>query len=202
MADTKQQGPVPYKYVSPGFEGVYTGERSASPAEEIITERTADDDGNAIARWPVFSWTFEGQEKDWDDEIRHINEMQARLGPLDDDTRQIRAHIGSLVPCDSGLPVTVDELLGAIGRGKLSEPSFRNGCWCPGMWWRQRTTQPLQMESMRTVHAVLTGYLAGRSRADVVADSPHAAGFIRRTHKDLLEHAAALGVSGREWMVR
>ena len=44
------------------------------------------------------------------------------------------------------------------------------------------TTQPLHMESMRTVHAVLTDYLAGRSRADAVGDSPHAAGFIRRTY--------------------
>jgi hypothetical protein len=74
--------------------------------------------------------------------------MQAKLGPLDDDTRQIRAHIGSLVPCDSGLPVAVDELLSAIGRGKLSEPSFHNGCWCGGMWWEQQTTQPLQAERL------------------------------------------------------
>ena len=176
MAETTRHRPVPYGLVSPGFEGVYTGEKAASPNEET------DDAGNVIGRWPVFSWTFPGQEKDWDDEIRHINEMQARLGPLEDDARQIRAHIASLVPCDSGLPVTVDELLGAIGRGKLSEPSFRNGCWCPGMWWQQRTTQPLQIDSMRTVHAVLTGYLAGRCKADAVGDSPHAAGFIRRTY--------------------
>ena len=184
MVETTRQRLVPYGLVSPGFESVYTGEKSASPIDEteLITARTTDDAGNVIVRWPVFSWTFPGQEKDWDDEIRNINEMQARLGPLDDDTRQIRAHIASLVPCDSGLPVTVDELLDAIGRGKLSEPSFRNGCWCPGMWWQQRTTQPLHMESMRTVHAVLTGYLAGRSRADAVDDSPHAAGFIRRTY--------------------
>lgn len=184
MAETKRQRPVPYGLVSPGFEAVYTGEKSSSPIEEteIITARATDDVGNVIVRWPVFSWTFPGQEKDWDDEIRHINGMQARLGPLDDDARQIRAHIASLVPCDSGLPITVDELLNAIGCGKLSEPSFRNGCWCPGMWWQQRTTQPLHMESMRTIHAVLTEYLARRSRADAVADSPHAAGFIRRTY--------------------
>jgi hypothetical protein len=184
MAETKRQRPVPYGLVSPGFEGVYTGEKSASPIDEteLITSRVTDDAGNVIVRWPVSSWTFPGQEKDWDDEIQYINEMQARLGPLDDDARQIRAHIASLVPCDSGLPVTVDELLNTIGRGKLSEPSFRNGCWCQGMWWQQRTTQPLHMESMRTVHAVLTGYLAGRSRADAVGDSPHAAGFIGRAY--------------------
>jgi len=182
MAENKQHKPVPYEFVSPGFEGVYTGETSSSPIDEtvIITERTTDDDGNVIVRWPVFTWTFPGQEKDWDGEIRHLNDMQAKLGPLDDDTRQIRAHIGSLVPCDSGLPVAVDELLSAIGRGKLSEPSFHNGCWCGGMWWEQQTTQPLQAESMRTMHSVLTGYLAGRSSADVLAEFPHAAGFVRR----------------------
>jgi hypothetical protein len=157
---------------------------SSSPLEEteIITVRTTDDAGNVMVQWPVFSWTFPDQEEDWDEEIRHINEMQASLGPLDDDTRQIRAHIGSLVPCDSGLPVTVDELLNAIGRGTLSEPSFRNGCWCPGMWWQQRTTQPLHMDTMRTVHAVLTGYLAGRLGADAVGNSPQTAGFVRRTY--------------------
>ena len=134
MAETKRQKLVPYEFVAPGFEGVYTGEWSSSPAEEteIITVRATDDAGNVIVRWPVFTWTFPGKEKDWDDEIRHINKMQVELGPLDDDTRQIRAHIGSLVPCDSGMPVTVDELLGAIGRGKLSEPSFHNGC----LGWR------------------------------------------------------------------
>ena len=55
--------------------------------------------------------------------------MQEKLGPLDDKIRQIHAHIGSLVPCDGGFPVTVDELLNAIGRGELSDPSFHNGCW-------------------------------------------------------------------------
>lgn len=182
MSDTKQQRLVPYEFVSPGFEGVYTGERSSEPIDEteIITTRATDEVGNVISRWPVFTWTFPGKEEDWDDEIQHLNEMQVSLGPLDDDTRQIRAHIGSLVPCDSGLPVTVDELLGAIGRGKLSEPSFHNGCWCPGMWWEQRTTQPLQADSMRTIHAMLTSYLAGKSVADVLAESSHAAGLTRR----------------------
>jgi len=175
---------VPYEFVSPGFEGVYTGEKSSAPIDEteIITTRTTDEDGNVISRWPVFAWTFPGKEKDWDDEIRHLNEMQVRLGPLDDDTRQIRAHIGSLVPCDSGLPVTVDELLRAIGRGELSEPSFHNGCWCPAMWWRQMTTQPLHAESMRTIHAILTGYLAGTSKAAAADRFPNATGFVQRTY--------------------
>ena len=41
MAETKRQKLVPYESVTPDFEGVYTGERSSSPAEEteIITVR-------------------------------------------------------------------------------------------------------------------------------------------------------------------
>jgi hypothetical protein len=162
---------VPYDMVSPGFEGIYTGKKSSSEGE-------SDDAGNEIHRWPVFTWTSPGQEKDWDEEIGHINSMQSKLGDLDDSTRQIRAHIGSLVPCDSGFPVTVDELLNAIGRGKLDVPSFHNGCWCCGMWWKQKTTQPFHIESMRTIHAVLTGYLAGKGKEDFIKRYPHAAGFI------------------------
>ncbi len=171
----KTKGPVPYASLSPGFEAIYTGKKSSSEGE-------SDGEGNEISRWPVFTWTFPGQEKDWDEEIKHINEMQSKLGELDDSTRRIRAHIGSLVPCDSGFPVTVDELLNAIGKGNLDEPSFHNGCWNPGMWWEQKTTQPLHIESMRTIHAVLTGYLAGKSKKDFIKKYHHAEGFIDRTY--------------------
>jgi len=167
---------VPYELLSPGFEAIYTGKKASSEGE-------SDNAGNEISRWPVITWTFPGQEKDWDEEIKHINTMQSKLGDLDDSTRQIRAHIGSLVPCDSGLPVTVDELLNAIGRGKLEVPSFHNGCWCSAMWWKQKTTQPFHMESMRIIHTVLTGYLAGKSRKGFVKEFPSAAGFINRTYE-------------------
>ncbi|MHC4070298.1 MAG: hypothetical protein ACYSR8_12130, partial [Planctomycetota bacterium] len=176
MANEKKNKLVPYDAVSPGFEGIYTGKKSSSEGE-------SDDEGNEISRWPVFTWTFPGQEKDWDEEIKHINNIQSKLGDLDDSTRQIRAHIASFVPCDSGFPVTVDELLNAIGRGKLDEPSFHNGCWCPGMWWEQKTSQPLQMQSVMTIRDVLTGYLAGKGKEEFVKRYPHAAGFINRTHE-------------------
>jgi len=87
------------------------------------------------------------------------------------------------VPCDNGFPVTVDELLNAIGRGKLDGPSFRNGCWCSGMWWEQKTTQPSHIESMRTIHDVLTGYLEGKDKKDFIREFPHAEGFINRTYE-------------------
>ena len=184
MANEKKNKLVPYDAVSPGFEAIYTGKKSSSEGEklDIITTITSDNAGNEIRRWPVFSWTFPGQEKEWDEEIKHINNMQSELGDLDDCTRQIRAHIASLVPCDSGFPVTVDELLNAISRGKLDEPSFRNGCWCSGMWWQQKTTQPAHIESMRTINTILKGYLAGEPREDFIREFPGAAGFINRTY--------------------
>lgn len=185
MATTKKSKLVPYDALSPGFEAIFTGQKASTKGEkvDIITILTSDEAGNEIRKWPVFSWTFPGQEKDWDREIKHLNNLQGKLGPLDDGTRRIRAHIASLVPCDSGFPVTVDELLNAIGRGKLEVPSFRNGCWCSGMWWRQRTTQPSQVESMRIIQTVLTGYLDGKSRTGLIQDFPGAAGFIDRTYE-------------------
>jgi hypothetical protein len=137
VKNKKTRGPIPYDMLSPGFEAVYTGEKSSEPVEkdELITGLTTDKNGNIIRKWPTVTWTFPGQEKNWDAEIKYINKMQSELGPLDDNVRQIRAHIASFVPCDSGFPVTVDELLNAIGKGKLDEPSFHNGCWCPGLWW-------------------------------------------------------------------
>ena len=175
---------VPYNMVSPGFEAIYTGGKTSSEGEkvEMITTVIADETGNEIRKWPVVSWTFPGEEKNWDEEIKYINGMQSKLGALDDSARQIRAHIASLVPCDSGFPVTVDELLNAIGRGKLDEPSFRNGCWCSGMWWEQKTTQPSHMKSMKTINNILKGYLAGEPREDFIREFPAAAGFINRTY--------------------
>jgi len=180
----KKERLVPYNMVSPGFEAIYTGRKASSEGEkvEMITTVIADETGNEIRKWPVVSWTFPGEEKDWDEEIKYINNMQSKLGELDDGTRRIRSHIASLVPCDSGFPVTVDELLNAIGRGKLDEPSFRNGCWCSGMWWEQKTTQPLHMESMKTINTILKGYLAGGPREDFIREFPGAAGFINRTY--------------------
>lgn len=228
MENKQKKGLVPYDMVAPGFEAMYMGEKSSSPVEktEIITTLTTDKAGNIIRKWSVFPWTWPGQEKDWDDSIKYINKMQIKLGHLDENFRQIRAHIASLVPCDSGFPVTVDELLNAISRGKLAEPSFRNGCWCPGMWWNQKTSQPSHMESMNIIYTILTGYLAGKPKTDFTRDFPQAEGFINHTyewlaaclwhnltynliggnpgglvrHKDLLDLAAQAGISVREWM--
>lgn len=179
----KNKGPVPYASLSPGFEAIYTGKKSSSDSKkvEIITTVTSDNAGHEIRKWSVVSWTWPGQEKEWDEEIKYLNNMQRKLGNLDDATRQIRAHIASLVPCDSGFPVTVDELLNAIGKGRLDEPSFRNGCWCSGMWWQQKTTQPFQNDCMKTIHSILQDYLAGEIREELLKEFPYASPLINRT---------------------
>ena len=86
MANKKKIRLVPYDMVSPGFEAIYTGKESSSESEkeDIITTITSDNAGNEIIRWPVFSWTFPGQEKGWDEEVKHINNIQSQLGALDD----------------------------------------------------------------------------------------------------------------------
>ena len=106
MKDDSKRGPVPNDAVSPGFEAVYTGMKSSSRDErvEMVTTVTADEAGNELRKWPVFTWTMPGDEKNWDQEIKHINSMQRKLGPLDDRVRQIRAHIGSLAAAAFRLP--------------------------------------------------------------------------------------------------
>jgi hypothetical protein len=181
---------VPYDQVSPGFEAAYTGETSSTPAQEteLITTLHSDEDGNLIRQWSTIPWTFPDKESgwkegEWDDTVKHLHEMQIKLGPLTDSIRRIRAHITGLTPCDSGLPVTVDELLFAIARGKPDRSCFRNGCIDSGMGRQQKTSQPQQMESLKTIHAVLNAYLAGEPRQDAIKAHPEATGFINRTYQ-------------------
>jgi hypothetical protein len=181
---------VPYDQVPPGFEAVYTGETSSTPVQEneMISTLHSGADGNLIRRWCTIPWIFPDKEAgwkegEWDDTIKHLRDMQAKLGPLSDSIRQLRAHITSLIPCDSGLPVTVDELLFAIARGKLERSSFKNGCLCSGLGCRLKTSQPRQAESTRTIHAVLNAYLEGEPREDTIKAHPEATGFIKRSYE-------------------
>ncbi|MFB0505069.1 MAG: hypothetical protein ACETWE_14735 [Candidatus Bathyarchaeia archaeon] len=181
----EKRGLVPYGLVSPGFEAVYTGEKSDSFVERVEgpMRLVADDSGNVMRVWSVWTWTWPGQERDWDDEIKYINNMQMELGRLDDETRRIRAHIGSLVPCDNGFPVTVDELLGAIGSGKLGVPSFHNGCWMGSMWWDTRSTQPFDVKAIQTIYDVLKACVESIPKDELLERFPYARGFIERTYE-------------------
>jgi hypothetical protein len=179
---------VPYDQVSPGFEATYTGETSSTPVQEneMISTLHSDESGNLIRQWSTIPWTFPDKEDgwkegQWDDTVKYLHEMQSKLGPLTDSIRRIRAHITGLTPCDSGLPVTVDELLFAIARGKLDGASFRNGCIDSCMARQVKTSQSLHGESMRTIHAFLKAYLAGQSREACLEAFPKAAGFVNRS---------------------
>ena len=165
---------APYDLLKPGWEGVYTGEKSDTPDD------STDDKGNVISQWST--WPFAGGGADWAQwgaEARHINAMQQALGTLSEEVRRIRIHMGGLVLCDSGAPISIDELLSAIGSGVLPQKPFRVGCWPGG---QGRTTRPHHSESMRIIESVLRGYLAGKPEQHFTLEFPHASGFVRRTY--------------------
>jgi len=179
MMMNKAKRLVPYELTEPGWEALYTGERREAPDD------TTDAQGNVLERWSTWAFVWDG-EKEWsdsDEEIVYINKMQEKLGELDDDTRQIRAHIGSFVPCDSGVPVTIDELLMAIGSGKIVGSPFHNGCWVPNMWWQSRMSQPGQPEAMTVIQTILQRYLDGKPKQDSIQEFPYARLFATRTYE-------------------
>ena len=172
MGGSREGRFVPYERTIPGREAVYTGERLDTP------NGSTDEEGYVINDWPLWTWT--GLEMEPCAEIDRINRMQESLGDLDDEVRRIRAHIASLAHCDNGFPVTVDELLTAIGGGTLPDAPFHNGCFFS---LGTRGTQPRQVESMRVIDAVLDHYLAGGSCQKMIREFPHAGGFIARTYE-------------------
>lgn len=175
MSSMKNGELVPYRLVSPGFEAVYTGKTKTS--QQDLT----DEQGNVFAEWPIWPWMFSDNE--WDAEILLINRIQETLGDLDHATRKIRAHIGSLVPCDSSFPVPVDEILNAIGTGALPEMPFRDGCFMGAPFDKMRCSQPRHVEAMQTVRTILKRYLWGKGKEELATQFPYASGFITRTYQ-------------------
>jgi hypothetical protein len=176
-----QQGDLAsYESVPVGFERVYTGDKEISRIDTSDTDLvfSTDEDGYVTMQYSLWGFAHTSPEK-WNDEIRAINKLQEPLGYLSDDVRRIRAHIASLVPCDNGVPVTIDEILNTIGTGKLPEPAFHPGCWLAS---GKRTTQPQQVESMRVIETVLRGYLEGRNQKDLIEHYPYARNFIIRSY--------------------
>ena len=180
MKKKKADQLVPYDMVSPGWEAEYTGENDLSlfNSDQLFTYST-DTEENVMVRYS--QWGFEHlKEEDWNDEIRYINSMQSKLGFLDENIRRIRQYIASLVCCDSGIPVSIDEILNIIGTGHLPEPAFHTGCWIGG---GTRSTQPNHVDSMKVIEDVLEGFLNGNLEEAFIAKYPHAKGFIKRAYE-------------------
>jgi hypothetical protein len=183
MTSAKRPQPgdfAPDESLQIGFEATYTGQtdlEALDRSDDMLTY-DADVDGNVYMRYSLWGFCYTKPE-DWTDEIRLINCRQAQLGPPDAETRAIRAQITSLVPCDSGFPVTVDELLNAIGTGRLPKPAFHPGCWLSR---GTRTTQPGQPESMRVIETTLRAYLEGTPAHNLTTQHPYAHGFIERAY--------------------
>lgn len=172
---------VPSDLLEPGFEGRYTGSTdiSAFKSDDLWTY-SADSDGNVYMKYSTWGFAHATPDK-WNDEIRYINSLQAKLGRLDDKTRRTRQHLASLVCCDNGVPVTIDESLNAIGTGALPANPFHTGCWMSIE--KQRTTQPGDTAAMKLVEEVLRGLLAGKPMQSFLVSYPYAKGFIERTYQ-------------------
>lgn len=91
MNMSSSQRLVPYNLLSPGYEAIYTSRKAR--AEPQSTEGPclieADDEGNEVMRWSLWSWTGVLLESDWDEDIKHINGMREALWPLSDEARKI-----------------------------------------------------------------------------------------------------------------
>jgi len=180
MAAKAKDELVRQELLEPGFEARYTGGTDiAACKSDDCRAYSVDPDGNVFMKYSTWGFAHATPDK-WNDEIRYINSLQAALGLLDDKTRRIRQHVASLECCDSGVPVTIDEVLNAIGTGALSANPFHPGCW---MGQGQRTTQPGDTAAMKLVEEVVRGLLAGKPMQEFLAAYPYAQGFIERTYQ-------------------
>jgi hypothetical protein len=176
---------VPYEQVEPGFEAAYTGERInvESTAQDRTDDLLVDNEGRVVRKWCTYAAWFSDKPQDWDGDISMLNVLQERLGRLDDEIRRIRAHIGTIEACDVGLPVAVDEGLGAIGHGRFLCHPFRAGCRCGDEPWELRGAQPRQVECMQAIRDTISRYRSGELPDNLVRAYPYAEGFVRRTYQ-------------------
>ena len=169
---------VPYALTKHGFEALY-GQTVSLPDD--YCRQSVDDTGRPYRAYSLWGFAYT-QENQWTPEIIQLNHLQSALGPLDDNTRLIRAMIAGLVACDNGFPATIDEILIAIGRGIPPEQPFHAGCWMsPG----HRSTQPGHTEALATIASILRAYLDGADSSRLLERYPFAAGFITRTWQAL-----------------
>ena len=151
---------LPHGIAPVGFEAMYTGQTAPSSESDEYRDCRVDAEGTPYVLYSL--WGFAHiKEENWNDEIRLLNSMQQELPQLSDDVRRIRQQIASLVCCDSGVPVTIDEILNAMGTGRLPGHPFHAGCW---MSLGVRSTQPEHIQSMRTIDAIIRGHVDGIPR--------------------------------------
>jgi hypothetical protein len=196
MKGKKENELVPFELVEPGFEAVWTGTKLKKGeklkeggdqeygAGSIIGEGNyafADEEGNVYRKWSLWSYTLD--KTTWDDAIRYINQLQSRLGPLSEEVRRIRAHISSFVHCDIGFPVTVDQMLEAIGRGRLANDALTAGCWQPLCLGGTEPRHFIDRKTMAVIEKALLSYLDGQPAEKLVSEYPFAKGFIKRTYE-------------------
>jgi len=139
---------------------------------ELMTEAAYTDNGErTIETIDLSVW---GPDR----EIALIKGMLEELKTLDEPARRIRSHISSFMGCDSGVPATIDEILNGIGRGKLDEPAFVNGCRYHGFCTTVKSSQPRQIECMLAIYRILNARLSGESRESLLQSYPWADDFI------------------------
>lgn len=83
MENKNKEELAPYDMVSPGFEAVYTGEKSSSLTEKVDINATftTDQTGNIIRKWSTWPWTWPGREKDFGEGVaRGLLERASHVG--------------------------------------------------------------------------------------------------------------------------
>jgi hypothetical protein len=103
---------VAYKYVPVGFE-------------MILEEGEYSSEAKIFNQW--FNLKITDDPTTWDNEIRLLNEMQAKLGELPDEQRLIRAHIAEFCRRHPFFPESIEIVCEEIGNARLSDP-VKIGC--------------------------------------------------------------------------
>jgi hypothetical protein len=113
----------PYEYVPPGFEIVIDLGSGAEHGHkgEIVP-------GSKGGIWNLwFNINLSDHPQTWDDEVKAINKMQARLSDLTDAQRLIRAQMAEFCRFHPLFPRSIDILCEEIGTTRFSTP-LRLGC--------------------------------------------------------------------------
>lgn len=156
----------PYEYVPAGFEIVID---LASGAEhghqgEIVP-------GSKGGIWNLwFNISFSDNPQAWDDEVKAINRMQAKLSDLTDDHRLIRAQMAEFCRVHALFPQSIDILCEEIGTTRFSKPT-KIGCEARGLlgvlgYEDSQALDDQRRECLAGYRQTLTRWLAQSPRED------------------------------------